>query len=50
IIHCGVSPDEYIKLVKESLQFHPSFIGACCGSSPKHIRKIRDFLDERYSS
>jgi len=45
IIHCGVSPDDYIKSVNESLQFKPSFIGACCGSSPEHIKRIREFLD-----
>ena len=50
IIHCGVQPDEYIKSVIESLEYHPSFIGACCGSSPKHIRRIREFLDGKISS
>lgn len=45
-IQCGVSPEEYAKLVKKVLDKHPSFIGACCGSSPAHIKKIKDLLDE----
>lgn len=46
-INCGITPDEYIKLVKQSLVYSPSFIGACCGSGPEHIKKIKELLDER---
>ncbi len=50
IIHCGFSPEDYLKTVKESLSFSPSFIGACCGSNPVHIRKIKEYLDGKNRS
>ena len=45
IINCGIQPDEYLKSVKKSLAYKPVFIGSCCGSSPSHTKKIREFLD-----
>jgi homocysteine S-methyltransferase len=45
IINCGIQPDEYIKSVKKSLAYKPVFIGSCCGSSPAHTKKIREFLN-----
>ncbi len=45
IINCSISPDNYIKAIKPSLKYTPSFIGACCGSNPLHIKKIKEFLD-----
>jgi len=50
IITCGINPDEYIEIVKESMKNNPSFIGSCCGSNPNHIRKIKEFLDGRNKS
>ena len=47
IIKCAVSPNQYISDVKNSLNKEPSFIGACCGSSPNHIKEIKRFLDGR---
>ena len=47
IITCGVSPDDYIETVKESMVYNPSFVGSCCGSNPNHIKKIREYLDGR---
>ncbi|PJA99237.1 MAG: hypothetical protein CO128_04070 [Ignavibacteriales bacterium CG_4_9_14_3_um_filter_30_11] len=44
-IKCAVSPKEYSKLIKNYLSKKPLFIGACCGSSPKHIKKIKDLLN-----
>lgn len=46
-IVCGVSPNEYRDIVKESLKKNPSFIGSCCGSNPLHIREIRRILNEK---
>lgn len=46
-INCGISPQEYIILVKEALTYSPSFIGACCGSGPEHIKQIKEMFDER---
>ena len=45
IIKCGFSPGEYSEIVRDSLELAPSFIGACCGSGPEHIRKIKEVLD-----
>ena len=45
IITCGIQPDEYLDSVKKSLAYKPVFIGSCCGSSPAHTKKIREFLD-----
>ncbi len=50
IIECGVQPDEYLNTVKKSVQYSPSFIGSCCGSSPAHTKKIREYLDGKANS
>jgi homocysteine S-methyltransferase len=49
-ITCGVNTIEYIEIVKESINFNPSFIGSCCGSNPNYIRKIKEFFDGRNKS
>lgn len=41
----SVSPDNYLKVVQSSLAKSPSFIGACCGSTPKHISKLKKYFD-----
>jgi len=45
-IECGINPEEYIEVVKKSLDYKPSFVGSCCGSNPAHTKKMREFLDE----
>ena len=45
-ISCGLSPLEYSEIVKYSLKFNPKLIGACCGSNPHHISKIKNLLYE----
>ena len=45
IIKCGISPENYLVTVQESLKYSPSFIGACCGSGFEHIRKIKELFD-----
>ncbi|HEY6436889.1 MAG TPA: homocysteine S-methyltransferase family protein, partial [Ignavibacteriaceae bacterium] len=50
VIKCAILPDEYLELVKKSIQFNPSFIGSCCGSSPAHTKKIREYLDGKINS
>ncbi len=44
-ITCGVSPDDYTNLVNQFLKKSPSFVGACCGSTPEHIKRIKKLLD-----
>ena len=45
-IKCRISPKIYVETVKKYLEYQPSFIGACCGSSPEHIKAIKRILDE----
>lgn len=45
VIKCGVNPDEYLKIVKTSMEYHPSFVGSCCGSNPEHTKSLRNFFN-----
>ncbi len=47
-ISCSLPPIDYLKTVKQLNLYHPYFVGACCGSSPDHIRKIKEYFDEIY--
>jgi S-methylmethionine-dependent homocysteine/selenocysteine methylase len=47
IIAPGISPPEYKEIVKQILKYNPSFIGGCCGTTPNHIKKIKEIFDER---
>ncbi|MBK7377561.1 MAG: homocysteine S-methyltransferase family protein [Ignavibacteriales bacterium] len=49
-IICSVSPDDYLKTVKLSLDKSPSYIGACCGSTPKHISKLKKYFDGKINN
>lgn len=49
-IQCGFSPEDYSTVVIESMIFSPSYIGACCGSNPGHIKKIKEVLDDKNRS
>lgn len=44
-IQCGIPPRNYSNLIKEYLDFSPSYIGSCCGSSPEHIKEIKKMID-----
>jgi homocysteine S-methyltransferase len=43
-INSLIDSNKYLKIVKKSLKYEPSFIGACCGSTPEHIEKIKKFF------
>lgn len=45
VINCGVNPDEYLQIVKTSMEYHPSFVGSCCGSNPEHTKSLRKFFN-----
>jgi len=49
-IECGISPKEYAKHVAEYTTLSPSFIGACCGSGPEHIRELKNITDGNIKS
>jgi S-methylmethionine-dependent homocysteine/selenocysteine methylase/ADP-heptose:LPS heptosyltransferase len=42
---CAISPIDYSNKTKDYLKLNPSFIGACCGSSPLHIKKLKHLID-----
>ncbi len=42
-IICGISPETYIFQIKKTLSYSPSFIGACCGSTPEHIKLLKEY-------
>ncbi len=44
-ITCAFSPKDYLSVVEETMEYSPTFIGACCGSGPEHIIKIKEYLD-----
>ncbi len=47
IIKCAVTPEDYVENIKSYLNHNPSFIGACCGSIPEHIRAIKEYFNEQ---
>lgn len=49
-ISCSISSLEYVEFVKSILPKTPSIIGACCGSNPSHIQKMKEMLDGKISS
>lgn len=46
-IKCGISTAEYGGVVEKIIKYSPSFVGACCGSTPAHIKKIKEIFDGR---
>ena len=42
----GVTPANYIEIVKIKFKSEPLFIGSCCGSSPEHTKAIKEFVIE----
>ena len=39
-----VSPDEYVKYVSKIHNTDNLYIGSCCGSTPQHTKKIKEYL------
>jgi homocysteine S-methyltransferase len=46
----GVTPNVYLRTIKKTLIKSPSFVGACCGSTPAHIKMIKEFLDGKHNN
>jgi len=40
----GVTPANYINIVKQKFNRDLFFIGSCCGSSPEHTKAIKEFV------
>jgi len=49
-IVCSISPYNYLESVKLSLSKSPSFIGACCGSTPQHISTLKKYFDGKINN
>ncbi len=45
-ILCRISPEQYLEKISPLISKSSSFIGACCGSSPQHIKKLKHYFDE----
>ncbi len=43
-----LSPMDYKLYVKQFLNNNTLFVGACCGSTPEHIKNIKDLINEIY--
>lgn len=43
-----ILPEDYLSTLKNILPCSPSFVGACCGSTPEHIKKIKEYIDEKH--
>ncbi len=41
------SPDYMAKFAEEALEFGVNLVGGCCGTTPDHIRSMRDVLDRK---
>lgn len=46
----GITPNDYSLFVTDCLKKNPAFIGACCGSTPEHIRAIKRLVDGFHNS
>ena len=45
IIRCRINAEKYSDIVNKYSSPNPSFVGACCGSSPEHIKAIKKAID-----
>ncbi|HPN39211.1 MAG TPA: homocysteine S-methyltransferase family protein [Melioribacteraceae bacterium] len=43
-----ITPKKYKEFIKQNINKNALFIGGCCGSTPKHISKIKELFDEIY--
>ncbi len=46
-IQCGIDSSEYTGIIEKILTKNPSFVGSCCGSTPKHTKALKKLLDEK---
>jgi S-methylmethionine-dependent homocysteine/selenocysteine methylase len=42
-----LDPEAYASEVQRWLEAGASIVGGCCGTRPKHIRRLREMLDSR---
>lgn len=42
-----ITDGEFKKNFEKYLELNPDVVGACCGSTPKHIKMLREMMDKR---
>ncbi|MCF8239976.1 MAG: homocysteine S-methyltransferase family protein [Melioribacteraceae bacterium] len=47
-IECAISPNDYIDQIEPLIKDNTIFVGGCCGSTPEHIKIIKEYLIELY--
>lgn len=47
-IQCGISASDYLQQIKKYIDDKILFVGSCCGSTPEHTKKIKEYFDEIY--
>lgn len=47
IIETGVSPLDYLNMIKRYINKNTLFIGSCCGSTPEHTKELRRYYDKK---
>ena len=47
-IECSINAKDYLIFIKPYIHQQPLFIGSCCGSTPDHIKVIKEFFNEVY--
>ena len=45
LIFEGISPQNYIEIIKQVNSKNIFFIGTCCGSNPAHTEAIKEYYD-----
>ncbi len=45
-IICGISPREYLEMLKSIVSSDYVFVGSCCGSNPHHTKLLREYFSE----
>jgi homocysteine S-methyltransferase len=46
----AITPEKYIKEIKDIVNGSTVFIGSCCGSTPAHTAAIRKFVEESFGN
>ena len=50
VIDRGLSPNEYLLQAREWIELRAQIIGGCCGTTPDHIKSLKDGLPGRSRS
>lgn len=45
-IEYNITPEEFLKYIREFVSFGVNIVGGCCGTTPEHIKKIFDLREQ----